>query len=112
MSELDLMLLDWSEELTLRQVTQSYDLASQRVTEVIQETVVRGVAFPQKDQAQPQSARESTMGESSFWLRAEDVPEEMRNLTSRVMCRGEEWRGVGWELSGDGAVVVVRVKGD
>ena len=98
---------DWSEMVTFRLVTTDYDPETQHVTETHDDSQLSAIIGPATNEPTRGTAARDLSGETTFLVKAEELPSGARNATSRIVAGGVEYDVVRFALSPCGLVETV-----
>lgn len=87
----DRQFADWAETITFRQVQQSFDPQTQQLAETHDDTELQAVVGHLPTKPTPGTARRHSSASISFLVKAEQLPADPPDMTSRIVYRGDEY---------------------
>ena len=98
---------DWGVSITFRQVSQTYDPPTQKVTETIIDTSLTAIVGGAPSSPTAGTAARHLSDEVHFQIKSEDLPTSTPVPTSRIVYNTTEYDIVGFTLSTNGLVYVL-----
>ena len=95
---------DWSQTVTFREVSQTYNTQTQQVVEAYTDTVLTAIVGENPAKPTPGTAIHDLNETIRFYIKAEDLPTAAPTTTSRMIYNSVEYDVLQFTLSPNGLV--------